>query len=55
MIQQEEIKWKHRSSVWWLEDGDHNGKFFNGVATSLRRVNWISSIMEVDQIWDSIL
>lgn len=41
----EEIRWRQRSRIQWLKQGDKNTKFFDRVATSHKRYNSIESLL----------
>lgn len=60
--QQEEIKYKQRSLIKWLEEGDRNTtiqkkkgdrntKFFHGIVSACMHVNCGTAIMARDQVW----
>jgi exonuclease III len=42
----EEIKWRQRSRVQWLEEGNRNTKFFHNKANQRRRKNAIEKLMD---------
>lgn len=42
---QEEIYWKQRSQMQWLQEGDENTKFFYAVANGRKNRNFIPRIM----------
>lgn len=52
-VLQQEIKWKQRSRIKWLDEGDRNTKYFHGIACARRHVNRITAIFAQDQIWES--
>lgn len=41
-----EIKWKQRSCIQWLKEGDHNTKFIHQMASARQRKNFIHSLEE---------
>lgn len=42
----EKIKWKQKAKVQWLREGDHNTKFFYGIASSRINNNYIHSLVD---------
>ncbi|PHT82420.1 hypothetical protein T459_15435 [Capsicum annuum] len=57
MAKTEEAKWRQKSKVLWLKQGDNNTKFFGRMATAHRRFNTIDrlvvrgeEIVETDEI-----
>lgn len=36
-----------------MDEGDHNTKYFHGIACTPRRVNQITTIFACDQMWES--
>ena len=45
----EEVSWRQKSCVLWLEEGDNNTKFFHQMADSHRRNNYMERV-EVDGV-----
>ncbi|XP_073298281.1 uncharacterized protein [Primulina huaijiensis] len=48
---QEEIHWKQRSRVNWLNYGDRNTKYFHSSATTRRNTNQIRGLNNADGVW----
>jgi hypothetical protein len=48
MLEQEELKWKQRAKVNWLQNGDRNTKFFHAYANQRKKRNQISKIIDKD-------
>ena len=46
LLIQEDAFWRQRAKVHWLRDGDLNTKFFHAAASSRRKVNKITSLVE---------
>lgn len=51
-LRKEEIMWRHRSRCKWLKEGDKNTKFFRWMASSRKRKNRISSLVDGDRSLD---
>ena len=45
-LREEKIRWRQRARCKWLKEGDKNTRFFHGLASSRKRTNMISSIMD---------
>ena len=48
-VKGEEIKWRQRSRVKWLMDGDRDSKFFHSFASFRNRTNKIVILMDGDR------
>jgi len=46
LLIQEDAFWRQCAKVHWLRDGDLNTKFFHAAASSRRKVNKITSLVE---------
>lgn len=46
----EEILWRQKSRCLWLKEGDKNTKYFQKIANSHRRSNFIDELMIMDEI-----
>jgi hypothetical protein len=46
LLVQEDAYWRQRAKTHWLRDGDLNTKFFHAAATSRKKVNRISSLLD---------
>lgn len=46
LLLQDEIHWRQRSRVVWLESGEKNTKFFHQKATQRRRTNTITGLLD---------
>lgn len=42
----EEMKWKQKTKIKWLQEGDNNTKFFHHIASSKRNTNYIYSLLD---------
>lgn len=47
----EEVYWRMKSRVQWLQDGDKNTKFFHAQTLKRRRRNVIRGLEEEDDSW----
>lgn len=47
----EEMFWRQKSRINWLQHGDKNRKFFHASVMQRRARNWISGIEKADGIW----
>ncbi|XP_048328500.2 uncharacterized protein LOC125422073 [Ziziphus jujuba] len=52
LLEKEEIKWKQRSRLSWLREGDRNTRFFHNHASSRQRCNTIIGVTNGLGIWD---
>ncbi|KAF5447511.1 hypothetical protein F2P56_033062 [Juglans regia] len=50
-LEMEEVKWKQRSLVQWLKDGDQNTRFFHSQASQRRKRNMIRSLKDETGVW----
>jgi len=48
LLGQEDAFWHQRAKTHWLRDGDLNTKFFHVAASSRRKVNRITSLIDVN-------
>lgn len=48
-VREEEIKWRQRSRLRWLLEGDRNSKFFHSYASFRHKSNKIVVLMDGDQ------
>jgi hypothetical protein len=46
LLKREEIMWRQRSRVQWLQEGNHNTKYFHNKANQRRRKNAIMSLKD---------
>lgn len=46
LLLHEEIYWKQRAKVFWLEEGDSNTRFFHASASTRKKQNCISSLKD---------
>uniref|UniRef100_A0A2N9G3M9 CCHC-type domain-containing protein n=1 Tax=Fagus sylvatica TaxID=28930 RepID=A0A2N9G3M9_FAGSY len=46
LLEREEIAWRQRSRVQWLQEGNRNTKFFHNKATQRRKKNTIESLVD---------
>lgn len=46
LMEQEEVRWKQRAKVEWLQNGDRNMKFFHTCANQRRKSNYIRMISD---------
>jgi hypothetical protein len=54
LLAKEEIKWKQKSKVAWLKEGDKNTKYFHACATQRKFKNAIDNIIdEQGRVWES--
>lgn len=50
LLIQEDAFWRQRAKTHWLRDGDLNTKFFHVAASSRRKVNIITSLIDSNNI-----
>ncbi|XP_039146845.1 uncharacterized protein LOC120284106 [Dioscorea cayenensis subsp. rotundata] len=50
---QEELYWKQRSRLQWLKEGDENTKYFHSVANGRKNGNYMPSIIEGNDTFNS--
>lgn len=48
LLLQEEVYWKQRAKVFWLQEGDSNSKFFHAQASQRKRLNKITHLLKED-------
>jgi hypothetical protein len=46
LLEQEEIRWKQRAKIDWLQYGDKNTKFFHACANQRQKANCIRTICD---------
>ncbi|KAJ4824103.1 hypothetical protein Tsubulata_034299 [Turnera subulata] len=46
LLEQEEVFWKQRSRVLWLEDGDRNTAYFHRRASQIRKANQLKGLRD---------
>ena len=51
LLEREEIMWKQRSRIQWLQHGDKNTKFFHSYAKHRGKINSMEGILGVDNRW----
>ena len=51
ILLEEEIYWRHRARVDWLQAGDKNTKFFHSKATTRKRKNRIWGVENKEGSW----
>lgn len=47
MLEREDLKWKQRTKVHWLQNGDRNTKFFHLYANQRKKANRISEVTTI--------
>lgn len=45
--------WKQRSKITWLQDGDHNTKFFHRKASNRRAKNRLDGLFDAQGVWQT--
>lgn len=50
-MDKEEARWKQRSCLSWLREGDRNTRYFHNHASKRHRKNWIISITDSSGQW----
>jgi hypothetical protein len=50
MLEREDLKWKQRVKVHWLQNGDRNTKFFHMYASQRKKANRICEITNADGV-----
>lgn len=53
ILKREEVMWRQRSRMLWLESGDRNNRFFHQHARHRNKINRISGILGEDNKWYS--
>lgn len=48
LLLHEELYWKQREKIFWLEEGDMNSKFFHAAASSRKEVNHVEKLKYED-------
>ncbi|KAM7269200.1 hypothetical protein ACFE04_024697 [Oxalis oulophora] len=51
LVEQEELKWKQRSKLFWLQNGDLNSRYFHSHASARKRNNSIDGLRAIDGSW----
>lgn len=49
MLTSEELKWKQRAKMTWLQNGDHNTKFYHHCGNQRKKMNLISKVMDEER------
>lgn len=44
VLEKEEVMWKQRSRIQWIDEGDYNTIFFHNMANGRKRINTVNSI-----------
>jgi exonuclease III len=53
LLEKEEIFWRQRSRVAWMQDGDQNTRFFHAQCNQRRKTNFISGLLDSDGCWQT--
>ncbi|KAM7250916.1 hypothetical protein ACFE04_022799 [Oxalis oulophora] len=51
LVAQEDIRWRQRAKVFWLQSGDFNSRFFHLHASGRKRYNVIQGLYGSDGLW----
>lgn len=51
LYDKEEKMWQQRSHIHWLKNGDHNTKFFHGIATQRKCRNFSKGLRDENRVW----
>ena len=51
LLDREEIMWRQRKKVQWMNSGDHNSKYFHSKASDQRKENTIYGILDENGNW----
>lgn len=51
LLHNQEVRWRQRSKVFWLKEGDKNTRFFHSAATSHHKKNSIMHLKNIVGMW----